>query len=802
MLKFSILLLTAFVYGLVIPAPAHTGSVTLELGRVMQLSSASDEIPVIIALQDRVLLRNYRLGNKRLRRLQLVRNLRQKAENTQVPLRRFMAGRTDVKRVRTLWINNSLAVKTTKGTINRLAALPGVDYIRLDRTLQFANPVAPLAGPTEWNLDMVNAPQLWDMGYTGTGIVVGIMDTGVDVLHSDLSAAYRGGTNSWFDPHTPSTDPYDADGHGTQVAGVLIGGSNGGTAIGVAPDAQWIAAKIFDDTGGAMDSDIHAGFQFMLDPDGDPLTDDAPDIVNNSWGLIFDVNMCIQEYQLDIDTLRAAGIAVVFSAGNAGPGIATSLDPANNPGAFAVGSVNSASFISATSSHGPSACDGSIFPEIVAPGVSIRTTDKTFGVQDFYATVSGTSFAAPHVSGVMALLWDAFPATTLAELESALVTSAFDLGDVGADNTYGNGLLDAMAALTHLASAGLVQVNPLEYFVDENEGTAVVTVERLGGTTGAVSVDFTTVDGTATANTDYLPASGTLNWADGDNADQTVAITVIDDGDQEIDEAFNLLLSNPTGGALLGLNNTATVNILDNEPDADSDGISDSEEDAGPNGGDGDSSGTLDSLEPNVATFLDINGDYVTIRSPAGTALQLVTERPNPSPGDAPAGISFPFGFIDFQITGLNPGDSTTLEILLPPGTVPGTFYKYGRTPTNPIDHWYEFMFDAATQTGAQINGLQITLHFVDGDRGDDDLDNTNGIIVDVGGPGVMAAAGTTGGGGGCFIDTMASVFDRGPLEKNHDFVKAAVLWPTLLLGLFGIGAVVTGCVRRSYLRQ
>ena len=158
MLKYCILLLSAFVYGLVAPGLAHAGTVTLELDEVMQLSNATDEIPVIIALQDRVLLRNYRLGNKRLRRLHLVRNLRQKAETAQLPLRRFMAGRTDVKRVRTLWINNSLAVKTTKGTINRLAALPGVDYIRLDRTLQFANPVAPLDSHTEWNLDMVNAP--------------------------------------------------------------------------------------------------------------------------------------------------------------------------------------------------------------------------------------------------------------------------------------------------------------------------------------------------------------------------------------------------------------------------------------------------------------------------------------------------------------------------------------------------------------------------------------------------------------------------------------------------------------------
>ncbi len=229
--------------------------------------------------------------------------------------------------------------------------------------------------------------------------------------------------------------------------GVIVGGDAGGTAIGVAPDAKWIAVKIFNDSGKASLSTIHQGFQWLLDPDGNPGTDDAPDIVNNSWGLD-NVNECSHDFELDIQALKTANIAVVFSAGNSGPYTSTSVSPANNPGAFAVGAVDSSKRIASFSSRGPSACDGDIYPGVVAPGVSIRTSDLTFGgiFPNSYATVSGTSFSSPHVTGAMALLMNAFPSVTVNKLESALKQSALDLGIPGKDNDYGKGLIDVMAA--------------------------------------------------------------------------------------------------------------------------------------------------------------------------------------------------------------------------------------------------------------------------------------------------------------------------------------------------------------------
>ena len=148
----------------------------------------------------------------------------------------------------------------------------------------------------------------------------------------------------------------------------------------------------------------------------------------------------------------AAGIAVVFAAGNTGPGGATSISPANNSGAIAVGAVDDLNVIDPTSARGPSTCDARVYPDVVAPGDTIKTSDLSFGGFPFYVSATGTSFSAPHASGVLALLRSAFPNATLAQLKSALTGSAADLGAVGPDNVYGNGLVDAAAAYASLGA--------------------------------------------------------------------------------------------------------------------------------------------------------------------------------------------------------------------------------------------------------------------------------------------------------------------------------------------------------------
>ena len=304
-------------------------------------------------------------------------------------------------------------------------------------------------GPAEPNLALVRAPDLWDLGFRGQGVVVANMDTGVDLTHPDLMSRWRGGTNSWFDPNGEHpTIPTDVNGHGTWTMGIMVGGDAGGTAVGMAPAAQWIAVKIFDDSGFASISGIHQGFQWLLDPDGNANTPDAPHIVNNSWH--FRNPGCSLEFELDLQALRTAGIVPVFAAGNTGPAPSANPSPPNNPGAFAVGAIDNQSALFAGSARGPSNCGEPpmIFPEVVAPGVAVRTTD----LAGTYLNVTGTSMAAPHVAGGMALILSAFPNLSVAAQEAALLETAVDLGLAGPDNDFGYGRVDFLAAYQHLVA--------------------------------------------------------------------------------------------------------------------------------------------------------------------------------------------------------------------------------------------------------------------------------------------------------------------------------------------------------------
>jgi hypothetical protein len=182
------------------------------------------------------------------------------------------------------------------------------------------------------------------------------------------------------------------------------------------------------------------------------------------------------------------------------------------------------------------------------------------------------------------------------------------------------------------------------------------------------------------------------------------------------------------------------------QADADGDGISDAVENAGPNNGDGNRDGIPDSLQPNVTSHPDINGDYATFVSPQGTTLAGVRAVTNPSPGNAPPGVEFPVGFFDFMIEGMTPESRIVLLLMLHGGGLSAqqrnalfrgvdalnSYWKFGPTPDDPTWHWYEFAFDGTT--GAEISGNTVTLHLVDGQRGDADL-TANGVITDPGAP-------------------------------------------------------------------
>ena len=414
-------------------------------------------VSFIVILKDQVNPRTIGGSSRRDKARKILAALRGKADITQVLLRALLNTRRGEGRVSTftpLWILNAIAVTGDSSLIAELSTRPEVDRVILDAAIPAPPPVTQTAPPpaVEPNLSLINAPALWNMGYSGQGVVIASLDTGVDInFQPDLQASWRGGTNSWFDPYGQHPTPVDLNGHGTWSMGLMVGGSSGGTSIGVAPQAKWISAKIFNDSGVASISAIHQSFQWLLNPGGNPNAPDPPDVVNNSWSL--SAIGCNLDFEPDLQALVAADIVPVFAAGNFGPNGATDASPGNNPSAFSVGATDNNNVIATFSSRGATSCGRaapSIYPAVVAPGVAVNTTDL-FGL---FTTASGTSFSAPHVTGAMALLLSANPNFTAAQLETALTASAADLGAAGPDNVFGAGRINALAAYNLLTGGG------------------------------------------------------------------------------------------------------------------------------------------------------------------------------------------------------------------------------------------------------------------------------------------------------------------------------------------------------------
>lgn len=452
--RFAVVLLAGILAVAPLSSTSEAGEIDTALQRTMQRAQSGQLVSVIITLKEKADLAPLRqrrdLKNKG---GAIVSALRAVAARSQGGVTQRLRN-IGAKRLASLWLINGVAAQIPVSAVAQLAASPEVESIRLDRILSVPTVQTAAAVAPEWNLDSIQAPQLWNLGYRGQGVIVANMDTGVDMQHPDLSTKWRGGGNSWFDPNGEHATPYDADGHGTSTMGVMVGGTAGGTAIGVAPDAKWIAVKIFNDDGAASYTAIHQGFQWLLDPDGNLATDDAPDVVNGSWTLSV-ANQCVGEFQADIEALKAAGIAFVAAAGNFGPGGATSTSPANYANGLSVGAVDAGLVVADFSSRGPSACDATIFPKVTAPGVNIDTTDLSFGGFAFYRTVSGTSLAAPHVAGAIALLRSAAATATVVQIETALTQSTIDLLQIGPDNDSGYGHVDVLTAFNTLVGAGV-----------------------------------------------------------------------------------------------------------------------------------------------------------------------------------------------------------------------------------------------------------------------------------------------------------------------------------------------------------
>ena len=389
-----------------------------------------------------------------------VETLQQEYAAAKAPLDKLLAAaqaRGEVREQRDLWIIHGLALTASPAFLQQLTAAPEVAEIRLDHYEQYLAP-AEVRGAerTEattlaWGVTQIRTPEVWQtLGISGTGAVVAIMDTGVEWQHPALLNNYRGNlgrglsdhTGSWYDAVNDGVYPYDDHSHGTHVAGSAVG-QNG---IGVAPGARWIAVKMLAHEGYGYDSWIHAGFQWLLAPGGNPAL--APDVINASWS---SSQRLSTEFEEDIHALQAVGILPVFAAGNTGPDVGSVGSPASLPGVLAVGASDYDDEVAYFSGRGPSPWE-EIKPMIVAPGINILSAIPG----GIYAEYNGTSMGTPHVVGLVALLRSISPTLSITATMNALTTTAVPLSTTLPNNDSGWGRIDALGAALAVAHPGFI----------------------------------------------------------------------------------------------------------------------------------------------------------------------------------------------------------------------------------------------------------------------------------------------------------------------------------------------------------
>ena len=400
--------------------------------------------------------------------------------------------------------------KTTQELLEEFANRPEVEFVEpnylYEATAQTEGWGVGNAGVKSRSANSTNS-------ITGSGVVVAILDTGVDHDHEDLDDNMwdaPGGTcnvngsivtcpNYGWDFVNGDNDPNDDNGHGSHVAGIVAAEDNSVGMVGVAPEAQIMAVKVLASNGVGSNIDIVDGIEFAMN--------NGADVINMSmrtfsWSLAM---------QTAVDEAYESGVTVIAATGNEHESL--QAYPAAFENAIAVGSINQTADsynerLDNFSNYGP--------VDVVAPGSSVYSVNDGGG----YITMGGTSMAAPHVAGVAALIKEKYSSLTPAKIKQVLETTATDLGETGRDRYYGSGLVNALAATGTLSNQVMLKTN----FTDDNvlsaptyyqavqpaDGTTAATIKVIvsdtsGNLVNNQSVSFSTTGGTlssATATTD------------------------------------------------------------------------------------------------------------------------------------------------------------------------------------------------------------------------------------------------------------------------------------------------------------
>lgn len=363
------------------------------------------------------------------------------------------------------------------GTVSGKIWLDGKRHVTLDQS------VPQIGGPTAWAA-----------GYTGKGVSVAVLDSGIDKTHPDLATQVAGGKNF--------TEEADGDfvGHGTHVASTIAGtgAASGGKYKGVAPDAKLYDGKVCDSSGSCSESAILAAMEWAA-------KDIKANVVNLSLG---------GPDTPEVDPLEAAvnqltaetGTLFVVAAGNEGPGDRTIASPGSADAALTVGNVDKQNQLNPTSSRGPRVGDSALKPDVTAPGTDIvaaKSKDSTIGepVGDQYLRLSGTSMATPHTAGAAALLVQEHPSWKAGELKSTLMGSA----KVIADQTVfqqGAGRIDLTTAIKQnvIAETSSLSFGLASYpHTDDEPVVKKLTYRNLGDQAATLNLAATFNDASGTA---------------------------------------------------------------------------------------------------------------------------------------------------------------------------------------------------------------------------------------------------------------------------------------------------------------
>ena len=311
-----------------------------------------------------------------------------------------------------------LAVEVPVSALAGLSNNPQITSIEEDILVQTVGKPAP-SSPAQivpWGVDRIDAKL---SPATGLGVKVCIVDTGIKKNHADLQANILGGKNFVAKGATIDANKWDDDnGHGTHVAGTIAALNNAIGVVGVAPRASLLIAKVLNRQGSGYLSDVIAGVDWCVSQNAK--------VISMSLGTSSD----IQAQHDAVDVAYATGALIVAAAGNDYGG--SVIYPAAYSSVIAVSATDSNNNLAAFSNIGPEI-------ELTAPGVNILST----WYDGSYTTLSGTSMATPHVSGVAALAWELNPLMSNVEIRTLLQNTADDLGAVGKDISFGYGLVDA-----------------------------------------------------------------------------------------------------------------------------------------------------------------------------------------------------------------------------------------------------------------------------------------------------------------------------------------------------------------------